>query len=1119
MRTIRSRRGRRAIALALAASMALPVSAAVATPGSVTASTSSETQGPEARVEEEAFKEAARTGQRVEILDRREEKAEFFANPDGTTTRRSYGTPKWTRFDGMWRQTDPTLIKNGDGSVAPSAPAFSLTFSGGGTQPMATMLKQGKKLALTWPTALPEPVIDGDSATYASVLPNVDLKLTADVDGFAQHLIVKNAQAAANPALRSIKLGIQAEGITLTETADNKLQAKDDAGNIVFSAPSPTMWEQPPVAPEGQVSVSGKTAARTVAAMGTAGEQPDSAPVATEVTGSTLTLTPDAGLLATADQFPLVIDPVFGDGNREKWAVVYSATPGASYPNGSGWNSSNPADEPRVGYNGSGNTRSFFAMNTDGLHGATISNARFAVSMTHSYGCTASTAGPTELWSSKDISTTPTWNNQGNYWGSKLDAASFAGNNATYCPGEVTSHDFASTALTNYVQQAANSGWDPLVFGLRVPDSYLGNANSYKRFRNNPVLEVDYNHKPTIEAHTAYEGTWVPAGDGNKPVPCGTGIGNSGIVLTAKVQDRDGGKIRAWFTVKNSSGSNVSFAPNLGNTGEFWTGQTKHVTMPAKNLPSGTYTWTVYATDGEGPASATTAACSFTVDATGPDQPVTVSNTDGSLAGEATDQYTVRKPVQLTLANPVSDVVGYCWAMGYTVSVSSTRCGNGNWVDAGTDANHTATITVTPLGYPTNNLNVLAYDSGGNHSPYDGGKDVTDLSTVKLEKISETEQEIVLNSPFVWDSGITPATQGAYAQDRPGDLNGDGFADFVATNPAGELLFYAGNGTTGQLAPAVRVGTAGWGGALIAHRGDLQSMTGSDTETPDGYEDFLVRLADNKLYLYPGNGRGAPWYYARKELAHPSGSKHFWAGLRQMVMPGNIDGKPGNDLITVECVWEDDQVPTEDLKCVNGRLLLYSGRVIAGGGQNQTDPFNFAEPRVIGTGGWRDFTNLAVNDLTGDSKGDLLGRNPENGVLYLYPGCLNDALECPDGFKLGERAPYGTAGWSQRPYLTSPGNIQGTVTSASVQVDDDGRKTTTHFKRFNPTAGEEYGDFWATTPADPDTPVHYLDDSGNPTSRLCPTGCLLTYPGGPTTHNQPRLAGNGAWATTITGIF
>ncbi|MFE7948722.1 hypothetical protein [Streptomyces sp. NPDC057426] len=1060
----------------------------MATPKTATTtSAGSETAEPEARFEEAAFKEAARTGKRVEIIERREEKAEFFANPDGTTTRRSYGTAKWTRWQGMWAKTDPTLVTNTDGTITPAGAAFSITFSGGGTQPMATMVKKGKKLALTWPAALPEPVIEGDTAVYRSVLPDVDLKLTAEVDGFAQHLIVKNAQAAANPALRSIKLGIQTDGVTLTETADNKLLAKDATGETVFSAPGPKMWEHPPVAPEGQESTAGKTAARTAAA--TEGEQPDSAPVVADVTGTTLTLTPDADLLTSADQFPLVIDPVFGDGDREKWAVVYSATPSASYPNGSGWNSSNPADEPRVGYNGTGATRSFFAMNTNGLEGADILDATFAVNTTHTWGCSAAAAGPTELWSTGSITDNITWNNNGSLWAAKLDSDSYAGNNATYCPGVDPTNDYKSTALTNYVRQAAQNHWGTLAFGLRAASTYEYKPDSYKRFRNNPVLEVEYNYKPTVEAHAAYEGTWVPSGDGNKPVPCASAIGNSGIVLTAKVKDRDGGTIDANFSVKNSSGAPVSFAPNL-NWQRVSSNQWASVTMPAKNLANGTYTWTVYAADHEGPNSATTAACSFTVDSIEPDTPVTVLHADNTPLNEETDKYQARKSVQLRLTTTVSDVVGYCWAMDHRVSISSTRCANGTWVDAGSDAANTATITVIPSGRPSSMLYVVAYDAAGNHSPVDGTRETVTLSTTPSE--------------FVYEPGVTPLETGV---DRRGDLTGDGYADFVATDTDGKLRLYKGNGTTNSPAASVTVGTSGWGGALIAHRGDLQGFA-SPTAMPDGYEDFLVRLSNNRLYLYPGNGLGSPWVYSRQELTHPS--EDDWSGLRQIVMPGNIDGKPGNDLITVECVY-DSSTPRN---CVNGKLLLYSGNVVAGGGQDHTGPFS-TEPDTIGTAGWRDFTNLAVDDLNGDGVGDLIGRNPADGKLYLYPGRLTGT--CPDActFSLGTRSEYGSAGWTYRPYLTSPGNIQGTVTDA--EITDEGQVTA--FKQFQPTPGEAYGDFWATTPADANLTVGYVDSTGTSRTTTCPTGCLLTYPGGPTWHRQPSLAGTAGWATTITGIF
>ncbi|MFE2011323.1 hypothetical protein [Streptomyces sp. NPDC059491] len=1075
----------------------------------MTRSTGGEVKAPYAEFEKTAYTTAARTGQRVEIVDRREETAEIFANPDGSTTRRSYATPKWTRLDGQWRQTDTALVKKADGTIAPTAPAFSIAFSGGGTQPLATMVKNGKKLALSWPGSLPEPAVNGDTVTYHSVLPGVDLKLMAEVDGFAQHLVVNTPEAAANPALRSIALGIQTDGVTLTETADHKLLAKDDAGETLFSAPAPQMWEQPAAPPEEQQAAPTGVSAQMMSVEASESEVLSSAPVAADVSGDTLTLVPDAALLAAADQFPLIIDPRFSGGYREKWAVVYSATPSAAYPNGTGWNSSTPADEPRVGFNGDGDTRSFFAMNTNGLQGATITGARFAVIETHTWSCTPSVAGPTELWSAKDITTTPTWNSQGNYWGSKLDSASFAGGNDTYCPGDL-GHDFASAALTSYVQQAANSGWDPLVFGLRVPDSYLGNVNSFKRFRNNPVLEVDYNFKPRVDAKAAYEGSWVPSGDGNKPVPCGTAIGNSGIALTAKVTDPDGGPVKAVFSVKNSSGTAVSFAPNT-NYKTVTSGQWASATMPSK-LTDGTYTWSVYAEDGEGPDSAPTTACSFTVDSKGPSGPVKVLNTDGSAANEdgtttnpdgsprPKDQYPARKPVTLRLTHPTADVVGYCWSDHY-VSVESGLCSNGTWVNAATDASNTATVTFTPATYSYSTIYAVAYDAADNHSPVDGGYEAVQLSTTKSE--------------MVYEPGVTPSTLGATIHDRRGDLTGDGYADFVATDTDGKLSLYAGNGTLGAPAAGKIVGTGGWSGSLIAHGGDLQNLLGP-TMAPDGYEDFLVRLLvkdddgkyRNRLFLYPGNGMGSPWVYSRQEIPHSA--QDDWLGLRHMVLPGNIDGKPGNDLLTVECIWDDIKTRTN---CVNAELRLYSGRAAADGSQDQTGAFS-ATSTVLGTG-WRDFTNLAVDDVDGDGVGDLVGRDPSTGKLWLYRGKLTGT--CPDctfSFPFA-RTEFGSGGWNERPYLTSPGNIQGTV--KAVSFEDEGQVS--NYKQFEPTTGEAYGDIWATTPADPDTPVAYMDGSGNMTSRLCPTGCLLAYPGGATRHGAPRLAGTGAWATFITGIF
>ncbi|WP_332759885.1 FG-GAP repeat domain-containing protein [Streptomyces sp. MT206] len=1070
-----------ALAFPLTAIPALTVPSSAAAADAPAAS--SDVTAPLAASEARAFDLAHTSGKRVEIIDRRTEYSETYANPDGSLGQRQFTLPAWTRQDATWRRTDPTVIKHADGTLGPTA-AFGITFSPGGDGPLVAMEKHGKKLALTWPGKLPEPVVGGNTALYKSVLPGVDLKLIAEVNGFAEHLVINTPEAAANPALKSIKLGITADGVTLDDDATDRLLAKDATGRVVFSAPSPKMWEQPAIAEP--TATSGMSAMSLTAAEAEDPEAPH-APVAADVTGSILTLTPDAAMLASATQFPLVIDPVFTGGNREKWAVVYSATPDADYPNGSGWNSSNPADEPRVGFNGTGDTQSFFAMNISGLQGATISDVTFAVEQTHSWGCDAIAAGPTELWTSRDITTPPTWRTRGNYWVTKLAQGNFAHGNPTYCPG-VEGYDFTSAALTSYVQDGANQGMSQLGFGLRVPDSYLGNKNSYKRLRNNPVLEFNYNFKPEVVGGGAFEGTWAPGAEGNKPVPCGGTIGNSGLAMTAVLQDRDGGTVTPEFVVTNSAGASVP----VSNSTTVASGGTASATVLAKNLTNGTYRWKVRAKDGEGPDSPFTDECSFTVDKIGPTSPVTVTREDGS----ALTTHQARTKLRVKVKNTAADLAGFCWAMDRPLWVSGSRCADDTWVAVTAGTTETV-LEVTPTGSPESRLHVLAYDQAGNHSPLDGEADTTILKTTPASFVSMAGQNPLVN----------PATK-----DLPGDLNGDGYTDMLATDTASQLRLYPGDGT-GKVQDMKIAGASGWSGALLAHGGDFVNLT-SPTAAPDGYEDILARLNDKKLYLYPGNGQGEAWYWMRRELAAPSDlgdpntEGNGWARVRQIIMPGDMDQRTGDsyaqgsDMVTLEC-WDE--------LCGNARLRLYSG-LVKFGGASQKDPFEIQNgANIIGASGWKDYTILAAGDQNGDGVKDILARNKIDGNLYLYPGQFTNGV-----YGLGDRSLYGAGGWQAgtRPLVTSSGNAQGTVVNKTI--DDDG--TPISYREFQPKAGDERGDVWATTPADPNYTVSYDDGTGATATTTCPTGCLLFYPGGATTHRQPLKVGNSGWSYYITSL-
>jgi hypothetical protein len=55
--------------------------------------------------------------------------------------------------------------------------------SAGATASLATLADGSKSVSIGWPTKLPEPVLDGDTALYANVLLDVDLKIRANAAG------------------------------------------------------------------------------------------------------------------------------------------------------------------------------------------------------------------------------------------------------------------------------------------------------------------------------------------------------------------------------------------------------------------------------------------------------------------------------------------------------------------------------------------------------------------------------------------------------------------------------------------------------------------------------------------------------------------------------------------------------------------------------------------------------------------------------------------------------------------------------------------------------------------------------------------------------------------------
>ncbi|MBC6446292.1 hypothetical protein [Actinokineospora xionganensis] len=160
------------------------------------------TEAPDAAA---AMFAAERQGSRVAVASERTPSKEVFANPGGTMTAEYTAVPTKVRRGNTWVPINTAMAKRADGSVGPVAAIGDLSVSGGGTEaPLLRIVKDRRSFALHWSGQLPTPVMSGDKATYPDVMPGVDLVVVAQRSGYQQHLVVKTADAARNPALAKI---------------------------------------------------------------------------------------------------------------------------------------------------------------------------------------------------------------------------------------------------------------------------------------------------------------------------------------------------------------------------------------------------------------------------------------------------------------------------------------------------------------------------------------------------------------------------------------------------------------------------------------------------------------------------------------------------------------------------------------------------------------------------------------------------------------------------------------------------------------------------------------------------------------------------------------------------
>ncbi|MEV7865074.1 DNRLRE domain-containing protein [Streptomyces sp. NPDC088124] len=238
--------------------------------------------------ESEAITRASRTGNPVEVTSLRTANSTTWARGDGLMSREIHVSPIRAKVGGEWKPIDLSLRRTERG-WEPRASNTGVVFSAGSKgdgkerasrsshrtdrtpaarrvsflqgpaavnaavtaaaadepgSPLVTLRSQGHDIQLSWPGPVPEPVIDANRALYPEIIPGADLVLTADDNGFAQLLVVKNRTAAADPRVARIAYGLTSPTLTFRlDPLSGIVVAENAYGDEVAMSPTPVMWD------------------------------------------------------------------------------------------------------------------------------------------------------------------------------------------------------------------------------------------------------------------------------------------------------------------------------------------------------------------------------------------------------------------------------------------------------------------------------------------------------------------------------------------------------------------------------------------------------------------------------------------------------------------------------------------------------------------------------------------------------------------------------------------------------------------------------------------------------------------------------------------------------------
>ncbi|MFG2282461.1 FG-GAP-like repeat-containing protein [Streptomyces asoensis] len=858
------------------------------------------------------------------------------ANPNGTFTLTQSVAPVRKYVSGAWKKLDATLVRRSDGTVAPALTTTSLILSGGGDGPLAVMKDHSRSLSLTTPTSLgllPAPTLDGSHATYPNVLNGVDLKVTADAQGgFSEVLVVKNAEAAADPALDTLFFPAQTKNVTLAVDKAGNIAARDATHRTVFSAPAPTMWDSATAKATSPRSLS---ASRSAAAsdIDEPGVGAHVAPVAASFSSGKIRLTPDARMLsASSTVYPVYIDPTYSaaGGKVSSWTWINSAAPNTSF-----WKDTSTTGM-HVGYQGwetpYHDSRAYAKFTVDSrLFGATVIDSRFYATETYAPSCTATEV---QLWQTGPISSSTTWATrpaQMAQWGSKTVAYGYSPS----CPAQSLGFD-----ITSHMQDVADAGnLSSLTLGLQAPDDDPSNKYSWKKFDYATLsMSTTYDHRPNKPSRLVTS----PATTCTSAVKT---IGDGDVTLYAKVSDLDGGTLSNTFNITKTSGGAQIAKPTVSaasGKNAVYILKKSVLEAAAGGAPLGV-TWNVTSSDGTY-ASPVSATCKFQFDASRPGAPAVTDSSAYECGDDASPaSYQVGVPAGFTVAPnaPGGSTASYLYQLNGTTPVSVVSTGS------------STAVSITPTR-GTNVLTVTAVSAGGN--------------------IGDTANCILI--------AAAPAT----AVDS--DLTGDGTPDLTAVGGQAGLssgLWLAHGTPDGQLTTsATNLGVQGTGVNTAGSPADwngTQAITGH-FNTGAGFNDVLdYNPATGRGIVVIGNGDGS--------TLHATGGDSIAVNVTVFTDGSGITGTIGNKATSIasggnlyHTVNSEPATGYPDLlMIVGGQLLDEPGNPAPGAFSGIDNAIPLGNINPTGSGDWSGWT---ITSSLIEGMPALFARNATTGALYYY---------------------------------------------------------------------------------------------------------------------------------------